>query len=116
MSQDKTHVMGATVLTLAALGASVFPTKISPPPQCTDFKMKVISGVSGVFILPNYSPGINIAGATAFSASLINGYPLNAIGVDNGPYNGPANFYLATIAAATVAFEFRFSASGVTLA
>lgn len=114
---DTAYVMGATVVTLGTLGASVFPTKVTVPSGCIGYEMKLLSGASGAMILPNYLAGSNIAGATALSASLITGYPLAAIGSNNLYIGGPAAFYLVSGGAtATVAFNFRFSASGVTLA
>ena len=110
MNQNDTYVMGATVLTLGTLGASLFPTKIIPPANAVGFQMKLL-GASGstVQILPNYIPGQTVGGATA----IIAGYPITT--TDLSPVYGPAAFYMAaTGATATVAFTWRLTA-GATL-
>lgn len=112
MSQNGTYGVGATVVTLGVLGASVFPTKITAPSGCLGMRFKLLGAAgSTVQILPNAISGVSIGGATAAIA----GYPL--VTGEMYPVYGPAVFYLAaTGATATVAFAFEYSASGVTLA
>lgn len=116
--QNEAYVFGATVVTLGTIGASVFPTKISPPPGSVGGQMKLLGAAgSTVQVLANQISGLagGIAGLTTIGASVA-GYPLNAVGVDNSIYTGPASFWLAaTGATATVAITFRFSASGTPL-
>lgn len=99
--------MGGTMLTLAALGASVFPTKITPPPGCAGGFIYAQSGT--VSILPDAVSGASVGGATAYGSTITTGYFL-----PTGPnaaiaWNGPAAFYIAAAGVATVAVLFRFS-------
>lgn len=112
--QNETYFMGATQVNLNILGASVFPTKISPPAGCVGMQLKALGAAGATIqILPNAGPsGVSIGGATAAVA----GYPLT-LGTDMFPIRGPAAFYLATTGStATVAVNFMFSAGGATLA
>lgn len=107
--QNQVNVIGATQITLNALGASMFPTKFSAPAGCIGGQLKLVSGTT-VCILPNAANGATIAGATA----LIPGYFLSTS--EMYPWYGPANFYLATSSAtAVVSANIFFTAGGATL-
>lgn len=107
-----TYVMGSTQITLAALGASVFPLKVAPPEGCVGMEVQYVSGGS-IMVLPNAKTGSTISGATVpanLPGYLISTtYPL--------PINGPATFYLANgcSTSAVVGLNFHFSA-GASLA
>lgn len=107
------YYMGGTQMVLGTLGASVFPTRIVPPPGCVGMQLKLL-GASGstVQILPNAASGASIGGATAITT--VGGYPL--VTSEMHPIYGPAAFYLAaTGATATVAIMFRYSDGGASL-
>lgn len=108
--QSEASVLGATVITLGTLGASLFPTRIQPPSGCIGLEMKLLGAAgSTVQVLPNYLSGKTVAGATA----AIEGYPL--VTGEMYPIYGGANFFLAaTGATATVAMIFKYT-SGATL-
>jgi hypothetical protein len=110
--QKDVYFMGATVLNLSILGASVFPTAVKPPAGCVGMQIKALSGGT-IQILPNAgTSGVSIGGATA----AISGYPL-ALGTDMFITPGPAAFYMAaTGSSGTVAINFMFSAGGASLA
>jgi hypothetical protein len=113
-SQTDTNVIGATAITLGALGASVFPTIIRSPSISGG---QIIVGTLGsgatIQVLPTGMSGLSIAGATAVGAS-ISGWPIStSLGFS---WEGPAAFYLAcTGATSVVTCLFRYSA-GATLA
>lgn len=113
-SQNEVYVMGGTQMVLGTLGASVFPTLVSPPSGCVGIQYKLLGAAgSTVQIVPNAISGASIGGATAITT--IGGYPL--VTSETSPIIGPASFYLAaTGATATVALNFLFSSGGATLA
>ena len=109
VGQIDTFVIGGSLMTINALGSSVFPTKITPPINSWGGQLKIASGTS-VEILPNQLANKNIAGATATGL----GYFLGTSEIYQ--FNGPASFYIATAnATAVIALSFNFS-SGATLA
>lgn len=112
--QNDAYALGATQITLAALGASVFPTMVKSPSMGGG---QIIVGTLGsgatVQILPLAISGASIGGATAVGASIA-GFPISAtVGYS---WEGPAAFYIAsTTAASIVSCVFKYSA-GATLA
>ena len=108
--QNDVNYMGATLLNLGILGATIFPYQVKPPPGCVGMQIKLMSTGSTVQILPNNIAGGSVGGATA----VINGYPL--VATEMYPIPGPAAFYLGcTGSSATVAANFFFSAGGASL-
>jgi hypothetical protein len=85
-----TYVMGSTQITLAALGASVFPLKVAPPEGCVGMEVQYVSGGS-IMVLPNAKTGSTISGATVPRICLVilisTTYPL--------PINGPSHILLS---------------------
>lgn len=108
--------MGATVITIGTLGASVFPFKLTSPAGCIGGQIKLLGAAgSTVQILPNAISGVSIGGATAGGSSLTAGYPL--VTQEMFPWYGPATFYIAaTGATATVSALFEYTSSGASLA
>lgn len=113
VSQNEAYFMGATQIILGTLSATVFPTKILPPPGCAGMQFKLLGAAgSTVQIVPANVSGATIGGATAITT--IGGYPL--VTGEMYPVVGPAQFYLAaTGATATIAVNFMFSAQGASL-
>ncbi len=106
--------VGGTQIILGTLGASVFPTKITPPAGCVGMQFKLMGAAgSTVQIIANQITTGTVSGATSITG--LGGYPL--ITGEMYPFYGPASFYLAcTGASATIAANFMFSAAGTTLA
>lgn len=114
-TQNDAYVIGGTCITLAALGASVFPTIVRSPSN-SGGQLKILTLGSGatVQILPVAVSGASIGGATAVGASIV-GYPVGTTEIYS--WIGPAAFYLAsTTAASVVSVAFKYSAPGATLA
>lgn len=110
--QRDAFVLGGTQISLAALGVSVFPTKIIPPSGCIGMNVQYISGGSAV-ICPNAISGVTIGGATVPANILGFLVPVSA-GIE---INGPAYFYMAcgSSTAALIGLNFYFSSGGATL-
>lgn len=108
LTQNQTHVIGGTLLTLRPLGASVFPTAFVSGPNVMGGMIKLQTGGTAV-ILPNAIVGATIAGATAF----IEGYPLSA----SMPISwvGPANFYVGAAGATCTVGALLYYGTGATL-
>lgn len=111
-NQNDTFACGATKISLAALGASVFPTTITPPSGCVGVDLQWLSGGSAM-ILPNALSGKTISGATTPAG--IEGFMLPAA----IPYSVPGNpmMYLACGSSTTsvIGVNFRYSANGASL-
>lgn len=118
-TQNDTYLIGGTMITLAALGASVFPTVIkSPSISGGQIIVSTLGSGATVCLLPLAIPGLNIAGATAIGASIA-GFPIST--TQGFSWEGPAAFYLASAtAASTVQCLFKYSSQtgplGATLA
>jgi hypothetical protein len=110
-NQSDLRVLGSTILTLAPLGASIFPTKFSSPSGSVSGSLKFLNG-STVEILPNILPGQTVSGATKGGL----GYFLGAAEIYQ--FAGPANFYIAATGSATAQISaiVGFGDFGVTLA
>lgn len=109
LTQNQTHVIGATQFTINALGASVFPTKFVSGPNAMGGMIQLVSGVT-TFIQPNTISGSSVAGATVALA----GWPLST--TSQWEWTGPASFYLATASATAVISAQIFYGAGATLA
>lgn len=104
-SQGDVYYMGATQIALAPLGASVFPTRISPPDACIGGMVQRLSGGS-LEIMPSYLANKTISGATAGGLGFVLGGSLLPV-----PFEGPAAFYLGASGATVVAgILWKFSA------
>lgn len=114
-AQNDSYIIGGTCITLAALGASVFPTIIrSPSISGGQLKILTLGAGATVQILPAVVSGASIGGATAVGASIV-GYPIGTTEIY--PWVGPAAFYLAsTTATSIVSVAFNYSAQGASLA
>lgn len=108
LTQNQTHIIGGTLLTLTALGASNFPTRFVSGPNVMAGQIKLNSGTA--YIYPNAVVGASIGGATA----LIEGWALSATQVVS--WVGPANFYLGTNSATATISAVMFYGTGATLA
>lgn len=111
--QNDFFYVGASVINLSILGASVFPTVISPPAGCMGMQLRLLQGGT-VQILPNAISGSSVGGATA----VVQGFPLvtNELYPSNG-IMGPSSFYVATTgSSAKLAANFFFTAGGASLA
>jgi hypothetical protein len=113
-AQNDTYVIGATMMTLAPLGASVFPTMIkSPSISGGQLAINAIATGATVAVLTSGVSGLNVGGATALAATIV-GYPLASTDVFS--WVGPAAFYIASAGStAQIKMMFEYSA-GATLA
>ena len=110
--QNQVNFIGATQITINALGASSFPFKFSAPAGCIGGQLKLMTGTT-VAICPNAISGASIGGATAITT--IGGYYLPT--TEMYPFYGPANFYLATTSAtAVISANIFYTAGGASLA
>lgn len=109
-AQNSTYGLGATQISLSALGASVFPTVITSPANCVGLEIQWLSGGSAM-ICPNAISGLSIAGATV--PANIPGFLIpSSAGIH---INGPACFYMAcgssTTAVVGINFHFGYGSS-----
>lgn len=113
--QGNVSFIGATQLKVPLLSGSTFPILFQCPPGVAFLQFKVLGAVGAtVWILPTSISGGSVGGATVITN--IAGYPLPAQGVDFTPIQGPATCYMtATGSSATVAVNFYYSGSAVTL-
>lgn len=108
-SQNDVYFMGATVINVGIIGASLFPTLVKPPPYCIGGFVQRISGGS-LEILPSELANKTISGATAGGLGFIMGGSLTPVA-----FEGPAAFYLAATGATAVAGILWKFASGATI-
>ena len=112
MQQNEVQFMGATQITINALGASSFPYKFQSGSGAIGGQIKLVTGTT-VCILPNAVSGASIGGATAITTVL--GYYLATS--EMYPWYGPASFYIATTSAtAVISAVIQYAAGGATLA
>jgi hypothetical protein len=112
MTQDQVAFIGATQITINALGASVFPYKFQSGAGSIGGQLKLLSGTT-VCIVPNAVSGASIGGATAITT--IGGYYLQTS--EMYPWYGPASFYIATTSAtAVISSLINYTAGGASLA
>lgn len=108
-TQNDVYFMGATQMNIGIIGASLFPTKITPPQYCVGGFIQRISGGT-LEILPSELSGKTISGATAGGLGFIMGGSLMAYA-----FEGPASFYIAATGSTAVAgIMWKFS-TGATL-
>lgn len=114
-AQNDTFLMGGTLITMAPLGASVFPTIFKTPTiSGGQFYVDTLGSGATIQILPTQIAGASIGGATGVGAS-ISGYGIATSQVIS--WIGPAQFYLAcTGATSKIGALFEYNALGASLA